>query len=696
MRILITTGLYPPEIGGPATYTKLVEEELKKQGHTVTVLPFSIVRKYPTGVRHFMFLYKVFKVGTKQDIIYAQDTVSVGLPSLLASKILRKRFFVRVPGDFAWEQGVGRFGVADSIDDFQNKRYGFRVELLRTIQNFVVRGAESVVTPSVYFKKVVSKWTKDESRVEHIYNGISFEDVSPFQFARDTIVASGRLVSWKGFDKLISFIETTDFDLVIIGEGEEKDNLQNLIDSKNLQDRVKLLGRVSRKELLAYNKGSFAVVMPSTFESFSFQLVEAMSVGSVCIAFDIGNLNEIITNGVSGYLVPSGDFEAIRSVLHAVPNTRNIISQNAIQESKRFSIENTTEKLMKVFEKKRRLLMISTDRGLFNEHSHVTKRLRTYSESFDAIDVIVFTRSGFSKKTYGTVSVYPTNSASSVLYIFDAFRIALKIKKANIVTTQDPFETGIVGFLLSWSMRWNVQMHTDWNNSHFRSSPLDALRWCIAHLILWRTSSIRAVSERIRVSLPKYCLSKKVTVLPIIVEMNPFQNQILKKDSYYLLTVSRLEKEKNIDVLIRAMASVEQAILHIVGEGRERENLMNLVSELGLSHKVIFEGFHHDVSSFYKQADVYVQASSYEGFGMSLLEAGLHGLPIVTTDVGLVGFELPADALVIVKNFQFSEAIQKLLDDVSLREMLSEKVYEHATKLCGDVTEYYDKYQQTF
>lgn len=696
MRILIATGLYPPEIGGPATYTKLVEEELKKQGHIVSVLPFSSVRRYPTGIRHLVFLYKILKLGKKQDIIYAQDTVSVGLPSLLASKILGKRFFVRVPGDFAWEQGVGRFGVRDTIDDFQNKKYGFRVELLRTLQNFVVRGAESVVTPSGYFKQVVSKWTGDQEQVHHIYNGISFEDVTPFSFSRDTIVASGRLVPWKGFDKLISFIETTNFDLVIIGEGEEKERLQQIIDLKNLKERVRLLGKVSRTELLSYNKGAFAVIAPSTFESFSFQLVEAMSVGAICVAFDIGNLNEIITNGVSGYLVPSGDFEAIRSVLQSIPSTRQIISQNAIQESKRFSIERTTEHLMKIFEKKKRLLMISTDRGLFDENANVTKRLMNYSQSFEFVDVIVFSKSGCSEKRYGNISIYPTKSISSVLYIFDALRIALKLKKPTIITTQDPFETGVIGFLFSWSVRWNVQIHTDWNNIEFIKSPLNFVRFCIAHSILWKSDSIRVVSERIRSSLPRYCFSKKITTLPIIIEVKPVKNKILQKDVYDIVTVSRLEKEKNIDVLIRAMVSIDNAVLHIVGEGREREGLVKLVEELGIKNKVVFEGFRHDVDVLYQEADLYVQASSYEGFGMSLLEAALHGLPIVTTEVGLIGFELPHNSVVVAKHFEFAEKIKSLLNDISKRERLSETVFDFAKKVSNNTEDYYEKYQQTF
>src|SRR3989344_4474464 len=134
MKIVIATPLYPPDIGGPATYSKLLFDELPKRGVDVTVLSFGEVRALPKIIRHFFYFLKLLKRGRGVDIIFAQDTVSVGFPSLWASKILGKRFFVRVPGDYAWEQATQRYGVTDSVDEFQNKRYGWRVEFLRKIQ----------------------------------------------------------------------------------------------------------------------------------------------------------------------------------------------------------------------------------------------------------------------------------------------------------------------------------------------------------------------------------------------------------------------------------------------------------------------------------------------------------------------------------------------------------------------------------
>ncbi len=102
MRILIATGIFPPDIGGPATYSKLLFDELPKRGFEVDVLSFGEVRKFPKIVRHFIYFLKVLSLGRKSDIIFVQDPVSVGLPVCIASKILRKKFALKIVGDYAW------------------------------------------------------------------------------------------------------------------------------------------------------------------------------------------------------------------------------------------------------------------------------------------------------------------------------------------------------------------------------------------------------------------------------------------------------------------------------------------------------------------------------------------------------------------------------------------------------------------
>ena len=102
MKILIATGLYPPQIGGPATYSKLLKDELPKHGIDTEILPFREVRKWPKIVRHFIYFLKVLQKGRNVDVVFAQDPVSVGLPAMLASKILGKIFLLKIVGDYAW------------------------------------------------------------------------------------------------------------------------------------------------------------------------------------------------------------------------------------------------------------------------------------------------------------------------------------------------------------------------------------------------------------------------------------------------------------------------------------------------------------------------------------------------------------------------------------------------------------------
>ena len=119
--LIIATGIYPPQIGGPATYSKLLHDELPKRGWEVDVVNFGDVLNYIWGFRHIVYMYRLFNKIKKSSILYAQDPVSVGLPVFLISKIMRCNFVLKIVGDYAWEQGKQRFGVLDDLDTFSKK-----------------------------------------------------------------------------------------------------------------------------------------------------------------------------------------------------------------------------------------------------------------------------------------------------------------------------------------------------------------------------------------------------------------------------------------------------------------------------------------------------------------------------------------------------------------------------------------------
>ena len=94
MKILIATGIYPPSVGGPATYSKILRDELPKRGVEVSVLSFDEVRHFPKGVSHVSYFLKIISRGWGVDVIFAQDPVSVGLPAFFAALLMGKRFFL--------------------------------------------------------------------------------------------------------------------------------------------------------------------------------------------------------------------------------------------------------------------------------------------------------------------------------------------------------------------------------------------------------------------------------------------------------------------------------------------------------------------------------------------------------------------------------------------------------------------------
>lgn len=326
MRILLTTGLYPPDIGGPATYSKFLADNLPRFGHSVEVLTFGDVRKYWPIVRHVVFLFKVIMRGRRADVIYAQDTMSVGLPSACANIFLRKKFLVRVPGDHVWEQGTARFGITGPLDTFPlyGRNWAFPLTAMRFLQQFVVKSALRLVVPSRYMKTIVSKWGVSAKNVILIYNGV--EELSNtgnklvlrglLKFQGKLILSAGRLVPWKGFSELIALMprirkDFPDARLLIVGSGPMLSALEAEAASLGLSDDIIFTGNLERDVLIRYIRASDVFVLNSRYEGLSHQLLEVMAVGVPAIATKVGGNVEVIEDGATGYLVKPGDADTL-------------------------------------------------------------------------------------------------------------------------------------------------------------------------------------------------------------------------------------------------------------------------------------------------------------------------------------------------------------------------------------------------
>ncbi len=331
-----------------------------------------------------------------------------------------------------------------------------------------------------------------------------------------------------------------------------------------------------------------------------------------------------------------------------------------------------------------KVVIFSTDRKIFEKGSAVRERMIQYGALVVELYIVVYSRgeSLLNDKIGENIWVYPTRSVSKMFYVSDGVRIANKILKergatSTLITAQDPFETGLTGYIVSrqFSLPLQLQIHTDFLNPYFkRGSVINKLRVSISTILIKRATSIRVVSERIKKSLLDRNLvsEEKITVLPIFVDIskkiNVSHNVFLKEKypnfNFFALMVSRLEKEKNMSLAIRAFSDAkmpEGSALIIVGSGSEEVYLKTLVRQLKIEDRVIFEGWVSNPEPYFQSADVFLSSSDYEGYGMSLIEAAAYGLPILSTDVGVV-HELISEevgAIVPVGDIKsFSEKLQ--------------------------------------
>ena len=367
MRVLICTGIYPPDVGGPATYSKLLFGELPKKGIDVDVLSFGGVRHLPKIIRHIVYLKKVLDKGRSVDLIYAQDPVSVGLPSLVASKFLGKKFVLKIVGDYAWEQFQQSKNIIEypdfiSPEEFQKKGFDLKTELRRLTQKIVAKKANKVIVPSKYLEKIVTMWNVDSKKIQVIYNAFSPQKVveekyslrTRFHVSGNTIFTVGRLVPWKGFDVLVDVVKNLpQVRLVIAGDGPEEKKLKSKIKKLKLEGRVSLLGRLEQGELLRRIKASDLFVLNTGYEGLSHQLLEVMSVETPIITTNIGGNPEVIKDGKEGLLVEYNKKElktAITDLLNDKPFSIRL-AKNAKTKLKKFSKENMLESLVKELKK---------------------------------------------------------------------------------------------------------------------------------------------------------------------------------------------------------------------------------------------------------------------------------------------------------------------------------------------------------
>lgn len=375
MKVLIITGIFPPDIGGPATYVPQIARGLAERGHQVQVLttsepehldhddrsyPFPVYRmnrRVPLWYRPLYCMRHILRHGRDVDIIYANG---VFLETALANLWLRKPLVMKVVGDQAWERARGRGWTRDGFEDFQRRRQSWIAEVLRWLHTWAVRRADKVIVPSQYLKRFVMGWGVPKKRCVVIYNAVE-EDVEeavpagmptlPESFNdKVRLITVGRLIPLRNVDLLLRAIaQLPDTVLTIVGDGPCRAEWEAEAKRLGLEQRVWFTGKQPHKVVQHLLRQHDVFVLASSHEGFPHSVLEAMQAGLPVVATAVGGTPEVVRDGENGILVPPGNADALYKALkHRIDSSAILRNPEMQQDLRRFGLNPMVEETERV------------------------------------------------------------------------------------------------------------------------------------------------------------------------------------------------------------------------------------------------------------------------------------------------------------------------------------------------------------
>ena len=334
MRVVVVSGIWPPDVGGPASHAPALADALVEAGHTVEVVttadlapdtqPYPVhwvARDRPAPLRHLAVAREVRRAAQGADRVYATTMVR---RAALGAALGRRPLVVKLVADEAYERErrAGRF--AGTLEEFQAERRGLRLRFLRATRTAALRRARCIVVPSAYLRQIAIGWGLDPSRIDVVPNPAPELPEHPTRDeARATLGidgfalgVAGRLTAQKALgDTLEALARVPDVALLVLGDGPERADLERRAGELGLADRVRFLGAGTRDDVIALFRAVDAALLTSAWENLPHTLLEALATGTPVIATAVGGIPEVVRDEENGLLVPPRDIAAIASAI---------------------------------------------------------------------------------------------------------------------------------------------------------------------------------------------------------------------------------------------------------------------------------------------------------------------------------------------------------------------------------------------
>jgi glycosyltransferase involved in cell wall biosynthesis len=359
MKVVVVSGIWPPDVGGPASHAPEVADYLHEHGHGVEVVTTAsappepraypvhfVSRSLPRGVRHARGVELVRSRARNADVVY---TTGMFGRSCAGASAARCPYVIKLTADPAFERAHRRGIVGGDVDTFQDEGGGLRIALLRRARDVELRRAAHVFCPSGYLRELAISWGVPAERVDVLPNPApAVPEMAPrdelrraFGMNGKALAFAGRLGAQKALEVALEAIAAVDgVTLDIAGEGDRRGPLEQRARELGIADRVRFLGPQPRERVLELFRAADASLLSSSWENFPHGVVESLAVGTPVIATAVGGVAEVVTDGENGLLVASGDPDALAGAIRRYldePGLADHLRANAAPSVERYS-----------------------------------------------------------------------------------------------------------------------------------------------------------------------------------------------------------------------------------------------------------------------------------------------------------------------------------------------------------------------
>jgi len=333
-RVLLTTSIYPPQVGGPAIFTSRFSGWLLEKNYKVKIITYTkdkpikhenvsyVTLRYNRMVSFSRFILEILKNSNRKTLILSNGAF---IETYFACLVSRRKYILKIPGDHVWELSKNRGWTNNNIEEFQSEKLNLIQRIFRVLINLSLKNAEFVISPSNQLAFFARRWGVKNERIKVIYNCVNpdrFKKIDSAKKQYDLITVC-RLVPWKGLEELIECSIKLNLKLLIVGDGPLLYKLKTLASGR--PSNINFMGNIENSKMSEVLNSAKIFVLNSEFEATSYALIEAKMCGLPVLAKKTDGSLTLVQKDIDGFIYPSENGINLEVIISKLIDNKELI-----------------------------------------------------------------------------------------------------------------------------------------------------------------------------------------------------------------------------------------------------------------------------------------------------------------------------------------------------------------------------------